>query len=217
VQMKVQLYLRNRERGLELLEECRLVRELCEVDGLSQTEIGELLERHKSWVSRRLALLHDLSPHLLEGVALASLAPGSLRRLALLPPRNQEELLAIMQRERLAPRQTTQLLELWRRAPDGEARRYLCEHPREALARVHGTQQAPLDPRLGEAGRQLLDSLLALRAVSLRLSRRLRDGLGELPAQGVRVLAEAKQQAAQDCQAALGAVTSWLRRAGGES
>ena len=61
VQMKAQLYLRNRERGLALLEECRLVRELCEADGLSQVEVAAMLERHKSWISRRLGLWKALS------------------------------------------------------------------------------------------------------------------------------------------------------------
>ena len=56
VQMKAQVYLRNRERGLLLIEECRLVRELVEVDRLNQVEVGDLLERHKSWVCRRLSL-----------------------------------------------------------------------------------------------------------------------------------------------------------------
>src|SRR5512142_3294470 len=38
VQMKAQLYLRNHERGLVLIDECRLVHELCESDGLNQVE-----------------------------------------------------------------------------------------------------------------------------------------------------------------------------------
>ncbi|MBM4320401.1 MAG: hypothetical protein FJ125_10670 [Deltaproteobacteria bacterium] len=98
VQMKVQLYLRNRERGLLLLEECRLVRELCDLDGLSQVEVGVLLERHKSWVCRRLSLYRSLSPHLLEELSLGGLGEGSLRRLAQLPARNQEQLMAVVKK-----------------------------------------------------------------------------------------------------------------------
>lgn len=93
-QMKAQVYLRNRERGLLLLEECRLVHELNRADGLGQVEIGELLERHKSWVCRRLGLYRALSPHLRDDGSLHRLGSGSIRQLALLPHRNQEEVVA---------------------------------------------------------------------------------------------------------------------------
>ena len=73
VQMKAQVYLRNRERGLVLIEECRLVRELCDVDGLSQVEVSDLLERHKTWVCRRLSLSREVSPHLLNDLSLGLL------------------------------------------------------------------------------------------------------------------------------------------------
>jgi ParB-like chromosome segregation protein Spo0J len=83
VQMKAQLYLRNRERGLSLVDECRLVRELCESDGLNQVEVSALLERHKSWVCRRLGLWKALSPRLLSEGAVSEVGSGSIRRLAL--------------------------------------------------------------------------------------------------------------------------------------
>ena len=42
------------------LEEAWIVQALVREDGLSQTEVAELLGRHKSWVCRRLALLEKL-------------------------------------------------------------------------------------------------------------------------------------------------------------
>ena len=42
------------------LEEAWLVQALVREDGLSQSEVAELLGRHKSWVCRRLALLEKL-------------------------------------------------------------------------------------------------------------------------------------------------------------
>jgi ParB-like chromosome segregation protein Spo0J len=213
VQMKAQLYLRNRERGFALLEECRLVRELVDHDGLSQVEVGDLLERHKSWVCRRYALLGQLSPHLVEDAGLGLLAAGSLRRLAQLPARNQEELVAVVGRERLGPRDAAAVIDLWRRAPEAEARRYVLDHPREALHRVRGGGcEAAVDPRLGAAGRELLLGLSALGQVSLRVRRRMQEGLGELAPEGVQVLAAAVRQAEEQCTAALRAVQGWLRR-----
>jgi hypothetical protein len=217
VQMKAQLYLRNRERGLHLLEECGLVKELAEVEGLTQVEIGDALERHKSWVCRRLALVHQVSPHLLEEMALGQLGEGCLRRLALLPQRNQEALWTAARRTELSPRQTGQLVDLWRLAPDPEARQYVIEHPREALELAHGRTEKTRDARLGVAGVQALGTLVAMRRTSLRLARRLRDGLGELPPEGVAVLAAAHTKAHADCNDALGELDAWLKSQGGPS
>jgi len=85
-QMKAPIYLRNRERGLHLLEESRLVRELVEVDGLSQVEVGDHVERHKSWVCRRVAS-PQCDETLLAGNGFVDLEPGEAASLQLeLPP-----------------------------------------------------------------------------------------------------------------------------------
>lgn len=210
VQMKAQVYLRNRERGLALIEECRLVQELVEVDRLSQVEVGDLLERHKSWVSRRLLLSRQVSPSLLADAAVGLLGEGSLRKLALLQPRNQEEVWAASQRDGLSPRDTRTLVELFRRAPDPESRRYLLEQPGDAVRRARGTPAATEDPRLDRASRELLTSLVVLRRTSLRVLARIRDGLGELPASGKQQIVEMADRARTDCESALRAVAGWL-------
>jgi len=215
VQMKAQVYLRNRERGLLLIEECRLVRELCELDGLSQVEVGEHLERHETWVCRRLALCRQVSGPLLEDLSLGLIGPGSLRKLAELPARNQEELWAVAQRDGLSSRDTGELVDLFRRAPDPQARRYVLEQPGEALRRARATPEPEVDPRLGPAGREVLAGLRALRQVSLRLTRRMDQGLGEVSPEGVALLAEAARSAASDCTEALARLAGFVSRAGG--
>ncbi len=215
VQMKAQVYLRNRERGLLLIEECRLVRELVEVDRLSQVEVGDLLERHKSWVCRRLSLSRQVSPLLLDEVALGLLGEGSLRRLAQLPARNQEELWAVAQRDGLGSRDTGELAELWQRAPDPESRSFLLAHPRQALERARKPPKPPVDPRLGAAGQELLAGLVSLRRLCLRLLRRLRDGLGELPPEGVAQIVRARAQAEEDSRMLLHEISAWTVKASG--
>lgn len=215
VQMKAQVYLRNRERGLVLIEECRLVRELCEVDHLSQVEVADLLERHKSWVNRRLSLCRQVSEHLLEDLALGLLGPGSLRKLAQLPARNQEELWAVAGKHGLSGRDVGQLVDLWRKAPDPESRRYVLDQPVEALRRARSDPEPSQDPRLGRAGQEVLTGLRAMRQVSLRLLRRLKDGVGELCPEGGELLAEASRMARKDCDKAFTQVAALVARTGG--
>lgn len=202
-QMKCQMFLRNRERGLQLIEECRLVLELCDLDGLSQVEVADLLERHKSWVCRRIALFRSLSSHLMADGALGLLPGGSLRRLALLPPRNQEEVMAAAVRDGIASKDVGALSELFRRAPDPLARRYVLDHPTDVLERARKRQENAMDPRLGEAGRELLTGLLAIRQVSLRVNRRAQGGIGSVPPDAIQALADAAFSAEADSLAAI--------------
>ena len=62
------------------LEEAWIVQALVREDGLSQLQVAELLERHKSWVCRRLALLERLSEECREdlrsGAAVADDGPA---------------------------------------------------------------------------------------------------------------------------------------------
>lgn len=208
--MKAQLYLRNRERGLLLLEECRLVQELCDLDNLSQVEIADLLERHKSWVCRRLGLFRSLSPHLLAHDALGGLSGGSLRRLAQLQARNQEQLMAAANRDSITPCDIGALADLYRRAPDPLARGYVLEHPHDALERARRRSEQALDPRLGEAGQELLNGLTALRQVSLRVARRATQGLGALPHDAVTQLRTAANDAERDSKIAIDAARNCL-------
>jgi ParB-like chromosome segregation protein Spo0J len=210
VQMKAQLFLRNRERGLMLLEECRLVRELVELDGLTQVEVGDLLERHKSWVCRRHTLIVTLSPHVVAEAELGRLLPGTLRKLALLPARNQEDLWTAAARTELQPRDVERLVDLWRRAPEAEARRFLIEQPVEALRIARGAPEPLVDVRLGKAGEEVRSVLETLRRASLRLARRIRDGVGPLPPEGMAVLTEASRTTSAEVDQALRTLRAWL-------
>ena len=211
VQMKAQVYLRNRERGLSLLEECRLVHELNRTEGLSQVEIADLLEHHKSWVCRRLSLFRALSVHLRDNGELTRLGGGSIRRLALLPQRNQDELMAIVHREGLTNSEAKTLFILWlkTRTPDG--RRYLKEQPREAIqVYTVAAKKGCSDPRLSEGGQYLVDGLNALETISLRLSERLRKGVETLTHQGRQVIQSTLQRSDSASTTLFDACRQWL-------
>lgn len=142
--MKAQVYLRNRSRGFELVEECLLIAELHRVDGLSQVAIADLLQRHKSWVCRRLQVMDRISPWLLEEVRLGFLQPGIVRKLALLPRGNQEDVALAVRKQGLGVRETERLIKLYLTAPSDEARRTLLDAPREVLAQLLLPSRCPI-------------------------------------------------------------------------
>jgi len=214
-QMKAQMYLRNRERGLMLVEECRLVRELHDTHGLNQVQIGDLLERHKTWVCRRLSLQRSLSPGLLDDMSLGLLGGGVLRRLALLPARNQDELVAVARREQLGPKDTSELVDLWRRATDPEARRYLIDHPLDALRRARGETEEVCDPRLTDSARGLLRALAAVSVASLRLEQSVQRGLGEMPREAIELIVTQQSKADERCRRAFRELGRWIQSQGG--
>jgi len=108
--------------------------------------------------------------------------------------------MTVVLRDGLCPRDTGLLLKLWLSAPGPEARRYLIEHSLDAIERAKKKREKSLDPRLGEGGRALLDGLSILRETSVRLQRRVyKDGLGELPMEGRRILVTARDKAHEEC------------------
>ncbi len=78
------------------LEEAWIVQALVREDGLSQVEAAQLLNKHKSWVCRRLALLERLGVEAQAELRLGLLSPGLARQLTRLPVGNQAAVLAAM-------------------------------------------------------------------------------------------------------------------------
>jgi hypothetical protein len=135
-------------------------------------QIAELVQRHKSWVSRRIGLVERLHPELVEGMKLGMLAPGVARRLLPLPPGNQLQLSAAAQSAGLGPRDTELLVGLWQKAKEPAVREVLLEQPRAALAQAR-PELPPADPRLTLPGRQLSRLLVLMKSVAPRAARLL--------------------------------------------
>lgn len=166
----------NRRFGLSPVEEALVAQELVR-SGLTGVEVGHLLGRHKSWVSRRLGLLERLAPELQEELKLGLLDPGVARRLLALPRGNQVELAAVVRQAGLGVGRTETLVSLWRRASSEAARQFVLTHPQEALETAGAMPEAPLDPRLSSQGQWVQRRLRgAMRAMSL-LTEALGSGL----------------------------------------
>jgi ParB/RepB/Spo0J family partition protein len=151
----------NREgRGLTDLEEALVVRALCREQGLEQTQVAELLGRHKSWVCRRLALAERLAEAVAHDVRAGLVSSTVAREVARLPRGNQPDVAAAIRRESLSSRDAARLVTLFEKTSGAASQRYLLEHPREALS-AHGPRVPFVshDPRLGPLAQVLRQRL----------------------------------------------------------
>ena len=97
-------------RAISGMEEALVVHSLHHEDGLNQVEIAELLDRHKSWVCRRMSLIERLSEEAQESIKLG-LLPASLgAELARLQRCNQNLFLASIREHKLTWRETRTVL-----------------------------------------------------------------------------------------------------------
>lgn len=149
------------------VEEALILRELVG-RGLTQVEIGALLERHKSWVSRRIGLIERLHPELTEAIKLGLLAPGVARRLLGLPAGNQLLVAAAVQTAGLGSRDTELVVRVWQKTTSERGRRELLADPRRAL-REHYPQTQRRTLPLSPAGRQIERLLGLLRGTGTRM------------------------------------------------
>lgn len=141
------------------LEEAWIVHALVREDGLSQLQVAELLERHKSWVSRRLALLERLAEECREDLRLGLLSPTMARQLVRLPAGNQVEVLATARREHLTAAEVHGVVDLIVACASRPQVAFILEHPRRALRQAEMLSLPAWDPRLSAAGNRVLRQL----------------------------------------------------------
>lgn len=140
------------------LEEGWVVHALCREDGLTQAEVGELVGRGRSWVSRRLSLVERLCDEVQSQLRLGLITKSVGRELARVPRGTQEPLLETIIAHGLSSRQVALLVALYLKSSRQQQERLL-EAPREVLAE-QGKSPAPAqDARLSKAGNRLLREL----------------------------------------------------------
>ena len=172
-QWAAMLALNRATPSMSVLEEALVLREMVAM-GMTQTEIGQILSRHKSWVSRRIGLIERLHPELVEQVREGILPPGAGRRLLSLPAGNQLEMATVVMHHRLGSQETELFVRLWKNA-DPPVRDYLLAHPRQALANAKaGDPEQPPDPRLTPRGQRLQRCLRFLQGLAPRTLQMLR-------------------------------------------
>ena len=144
------------------LEEAWLVQSLVREDGLSQSEVAELLGRHKSWVCRRLALLEKLCADVRQELEVGLLTPTAAREIARLPAGNQSEVLDVSRREALSGDELGGVVRLLLGAVTAEQKQFVLAKPREALGQVDAAPKEGWDPRLSARGNRVSKQLAVL-------------------------------------------------------
>jgi len=141
------------------LEEAWIVHALVREDGLSQLEVAELLQRHKSWVCRRLALLERLSEECRADLRLGLLSPTMARQLTRLPAGNQIEVVAAARREHLTTAEIHAVVDLIVACASRPQMDFILQQPRRALRQAQIESLPAWDPRLSAAGNRILRQL----------------------------------------------------------
>jgi ParB-like chromosome segregation protein Spo0J len=144
------------------LEEAWLVQALVREDGLSQSEVAELLGRHKSWVCRRLALLEKLAEDVRQELEVGLLTPTAGREIARLPTGNQSEVLDVSRREALNHDELSGVVRLLLGAVTAEQKLFVLAKPRDALGHAGATPKEGYDPRLSASGNRVSKQLAVL-------------------------------------------------------
>lgn len=180
------------------LEDGWLIAELLERHGFSQGQVAERLQRSKSWVCRRLALVRNLPAKVEEAVRMGRVpAHAAMKYLVPLARANTghcEAMVTGLGDEPVSVRQVERLYLGYKRADDvGRAR--IVARPRLYLQAEEATRnEAALDD--GDPAKPLVGDLDAITGLSRRARRRLQEGLlDELDATRFARVAQAGQEA----------------------
>ena len=144
------------------LEEAWIVRALVREDGLSQSEVAQLLGRHKSWVCRRLALLEKLCTDVRQDLEVGLLTPTAAREIARLPAGNQSEVVDVTRRAALSGEALSGVVRLLLESVTAEQKTFVLTKPREALGHAGEPEQKGWDPRLSMRGNRVSKQLAVL-------------------------------------------------------
>jgi ParB/RepB/Spo0J family partition protein len=106
------IYLNTKARTIADIESALVIRSLYREDHLSQIEIAALLNRHKSFVCRRLALAEKLSDQVMDHLKLGLINITIGRELSRLPAGNQTKALATVLKYGFTGSEAAQLVRL---------------------------------------------------------------------------------------------------------
>lgn len=169
-------------RPLEL-EEAWIIYALVREDGLQQIEAAQMLGRHKSWVSRRLALIERLCDDARQSLRLGLLTPTQARHLTRLPRGNQKAAMETATANSLTSRELSDVVDLLSSSSTNEQTDFVLSKPREAVRQSQSSYVHHWDPRLSTAGNRVAKRLALLLDCLAKMNTWLRfEGRGQLQA-----------------------------------
>lgn len=173
----------ERNRARSVIEEAWLLRELVKGQGIAMGDLGALLGRSSSWVSRRLALVEVLPAAVEEAVRCGTVAAqAAMKCLVPLARANKgqcEKLVANLGSRRLSTRQMAKLYAGWR-AGDAEQRECIVERPLLYLDLEEKQPEKNVDPGT-EREQRLVRDLGSIAAICRRSRQALCEREKDLP------------------------------------
>jgi len=158
-------------RAISVMEEALVVHSLCHEDGLNQVEIAFLLDRHKSWVCRRISLIERLSDEAQQSIRLGLLPASIGAELSRLQRCNQERLLAAIREQSLTWRETRKVVAALLISSKQESEAILRDPRGTALQPEDDILVPPCDGQgLSQQARVLLRRLLTLEKSSINVA-----------------------------------------------
>jgi hypothetical protein len=152
-------------------------------DQLPQSDVAQLLGRHRSWINRRLALIERLCEEAREGLRLGLLTPTQARHLTRLPRGNQSAAMQCATRAALTSRELSEAVDLLAASSTTEQRNFVLTKPREAIRQAQDSYVHHWDPRLSVAGNRIAKRLGLLLDGIAKMNTWLRfEGRGQLQA-----------------------------------
>lgn len=199
---KAAIFNLNRITGRPVeLEEAWIIYALVFEDGLQQSEVAQLLGRHKSWVNRRLALLERLCEEARESLRLGLLTPTQARHLTRLPRGNQHRALQSSMHASLTSRELSCMIDLLLASSTEQQTQFVLEKPRQAIQQSQDHHLPSWDARLSTAGNRVAKRLAFLLDALAKMNTWLRfEGRGQLQACDRTVLLSGFHQLQQEAR-----------------
>lgn len=158
---KAAVVLLNRAGKISDTEEALVVHSLYHDDCLTQVEIAKLLNRHKSWVCRRVSLIQDLCDEARESIKLGLISVSIGRGLSRLPRGNQDRALSAIQRHGLSCRETEKLVSALLTRPKSEHDSILTDPQKIVMDRANPILELK-DNRLSQWGLAFKKKLVSM-------------------------------------------------------
>jgi ParB/RepB/Spo0J family partition protein len=166
-------------KSVSQIEEAMVLHSLYQDNGLTQVEIAALINRHKSWVCRRISLIEQLDEEVKESIKLGLIKVSIGWKLGRLQRCNQESALSAIQKHRLTVRQSEELISALLSRPKCEHEAILRD-PKQTINAASCVSNGR-DRRLSQAGLILSRKLRSMQQCCLSVGQQVNpQGLSHL-------------------------------------